>query len=135
MFHGSFGLHTCPGDVMHTMHGKYKVTARVEHDAAYHIDDNDMHNPDQSVTGCSDEQFKKLMDARFAWLRDEWFYCGIVLSVSRGGVLLCENAASLWGIEANYPGSDNKYLTEVANELLPEAIDEAEKVFDCLVRS
>ena len=30
---------------------------------------------------------------------------------------------SLWGVEANYPGSDNSYLTEVASELLPEALD------------
>jgi hypothetical protein len=29
---------------------------------------------------------------------------------------------SLWGIEANYPGADNSYLKEVANELLPEAV-------------
>ena len=28
-----------------------------------------------------------------------------------------------WGIEANYPDSDNAYLTDVANELLPEALD------------
>ncbi|MEP0315151.1 MAG: hypothetical protein ABJL57_19530 [Hyphomonas sp.] len=31
--------------------------------------------------------------------------------------------ASLWGVEANYPGSDNAYLTEVAGELLAEALD------------
>jgi hypothetical protein len=33
--------------------------------------------------------------------------------------VLASHAASLWGIEANYPGADNSYLTEVANELLP----------------
>lgn len=60
-----------------------------------------------------------------AWRNDEWFYCGVVLSVSREGIVLCEHAASLWGVEANYPGSDNSYLTEVANELLPEALAEA----------
>jgi len=60
-----------------------------------------------------------------AWRNDEWFYCGVVLSVSREGVTLAEHAASLWGVEANYPGSDNSYLTEVANELLPEALAEA----------
>ncbi|MFC2950799.1 hypothetical protein ACFOOP_02600 [Marinicaulis aureus] len=60
-----------------------------------------------------------------AWRNDEWFYCGVVLSVSREGVTLAGHAASLWGVEANYPGSDNSYLTEVANELLPEALDAA----------
>lgn len=58
-----------------------------------------------------------------AWRKDEWFYCGIVLSVAFEGVLLDDHAASLWGIEANYPDSDNAYLTDVANELLPEALD------------
>jgi len=37
-------------------------------------------------------------------------------------VMLASHAASLWGIEANYPGTDNSYLIEVANELLPEAV-------------
>lgn len=60
-----------------------------------------------------------------AWRKDEWFYCGIVLSVFVGEIALAPHAASLWGVEANYPGSDNSYLTEVANELLPEAIDAA----------
>ena len=58
-----------------------------------------------------------------AWRADEWFYCGIVLSVSLEGVILDAHAVSLWGVEVNYPGSDNSYLTEVASELLPEALD------------
>jgi len=58
-----------------------------------------------------------------AWRKDKWFYCGIVLSVAFEGVELDSHAASLWGIEANYPDSDNAYLTDVANELLPEALD------------
>lgn len=58
-----------------------------------------------------------------AWRKDEWFYCGIVLSVAFEGVLLDDHAASLWGIEANYPDGDNAYLTDVANELLPEALE------------
>ena len=67
-------------------------------------------------------QAKAVMDA---WEADEWFYCGIVVRVSRAGVVLDDHAASLWGIEANYPGSDNAYLTEVARELVPEALDAA----------
>ncbi len=57
-----------------------------------------------------------------AWRDDEWFYCGIVLSVSFEGVVLDEHAVSLWGIEANYPDADNSYLTETAQELLPDAL-------------
>jgi hypothetical protein len=62
------------------------------------------------------------------WRKGDWFYCGIVLSVSLEGVTLDTRAASLWGVEANYPGSDNAYLSEVANELLPGALDVARAV-------
>ena len=57
-----------------------------------------------------------------AWRRGDWFYCGIVLSVSLDGVILDEHAISLWGVEANYPGSDNAHLKDVADDLLPDAI-------------
>ena len=43
-------------------------------------------------------------------------------------IIVDSTQASLWGVEANYPGSDNAYLTEVANELLPEALDVARAV-------
>lgn len=75
-----------------------------------------------------------------AWENDEWFYCGIVLSVSRHArfgnatieVDLAPHAAALWGIECNYPDSDNSYLTEVANDLLPEALATAKTIYDSL---
>ena len=57
-----------------------------------------------------------------AWKKDEWYYCGVILSVAIDGITLDDHAASLWGIEANYPDSDNAYLSEVAGELLPEAL-------------
>jgi hypothetical protein len=63
-----------------------------------------------------------------SWRKGDWFYCGIVLSVSLESVTLDAHAASLWGVEANYPGSDNGYLTEVANDLVPEALDAARAV-------
>lgn len=61
-----------------------------------------------------------------AWCNDEWFYVGVVVSVSRNGIVLDDHAASLWGTECNYPFSDNSYLTEVANDLIPEALDAAQ---------
>ena len=62
-----------------------------------------------------------------AWMYGEWWYVGIVLSVRFKGVNLLPHATSLWGIEANYPGSDNSYLTQVANDLLPDAIVAAKR--------
>ena len=70
-----------------------------------------------------------------AWRKDEWFYCGIVQSVAFEGILLDDHAASLWGIEANYPDSDNAYLTDVANELLPEALDAGRAILARLTAS
>lgn len=64
-----------------------------------------------------------------SWQADEWFYCGIVLSVSRAGVLLETHAAGLWSIAANYPDSDNTYLGTVANELLAEAVKAGQDAF------
>lgn len=63
------------------------------------------------------------------WKRGDLFYCGIVLSISRGGFVLDEHAASLWGIECNWPDSDNDYLVEVANELLPEALTVSKSIY------
>ena len=70
-----------------------------------------------------------------AWKNDEWYYCGVILSVAIDGLTLDRFAASLWGIEANYPDSDNAYLSEVANELLPEALAEAkaERARQCAI--
>lgn len=65
-----------------------------------------------------------------AWRRGDWFYCGVILSVSFEGVEIDECCASLWGIEANHPGTDNACLTEVANELLAEAAPGATKRMD-----
>ena len=70
-----------------------------------------------------------------AWKNDEWYYCGVILSVAIDGLVLDDHAASLWGIEANYPDSDNAYLTEVANDLLSEALEtaKAERARQCTI--
>lgn len=64
-----------------------------------------------------------LMDA---WQRGEWHYFGVAVTIERAGVQLTERYAhAVWGIEGNYPGGDNSYFQEVANELLEEALAEA----------
>ncbi len=78
---------------------------------------------DEIATNAAQSDFENLK----AWCEDRWFYVGVVLEVSRNGIVLSDST-SLWGIEANYPGKDkNAYLTEVANELLPEALEDAQK--------
>lgn len=127
-FSQTFDEYVCCYDTISVEIDGYEITARIEFDEDYKIDDDDCHNPDQSVTGCNDEQFDKLLAAREAWFRDEWFYCSVILSISKNGIELDDNAASLSGIECNYPDSDNSHLTEVANELLPEALEVGKNV-------
>ena len=56
---------------------------------------------------------------------DDYVCIGDTLTCEVDGYTITAHTASLWGIEANYPDSDNAYLSEVANELLPEALEAA----------
>lgn len=58
------------------------------------------------------------------WQKDEWFFCAIFISLEVKRREVCDCLVSLWGIDCNFD-KDNSYLTVVANELLPEALDEA----------
>jgi hypothetical protein len=126
-YNKAFQQYVCEGDTITAEISPFTIKARIVYDPYSHIDDDDAHNTNQRVTGCDDEQQTRLLAARKAWFANDWFYCGIVLSVAIEDTAICEHAASLWGIEANYPGSDNAYLTDVANELLDEALDAAKE--------
>ncbi len=120
-------------DTIETTAGKIIVVAKILRDEDTTIDD-DYYS--QDMTGCTDEQQAEIERVRDAWYSNEWFYCGIVLSVyyenEHTRIELHDHAASLWGIECNYPGSDNSYLTEVANDMLSEAIEEGQIALDSL---
>ncbi len=103
------------GDSVSVTVNGVEFTATLHADTDCGIDDDDSHNTDVTVTGCDSEQQAALMAAREAYFRDDWFYGGIILSTPGD-----EHAGSLWGIEVNYPGSDNAYLRDVANQLLEE---------------
>lgn len=135
MFTDKFDSFVCIGDTIETEVDGFTITARVEFDDCYGIDDDDVHNSDQSVTGCSDEQNETLIANRQAWYNNDWWYGGVVVCVSKNGVVLDEHAASLWGIEVNYPTGDNSYLTEIANELLSEAVEQGRATMELLTAS
>lgn len=144
-----FGKYVCGGDSIQTNldHRGVYYKARVEYD-------NDMHRPpDQRQDGFwpsrdpnaagyvlpehFDTEKAKAERIMAAWENDEWFYCGIIVSahIDLMGEQFClsKHAASLWGIECNYPDSDNDYLNEVAEELLGEAESAAEQVISNLL--
>lgn len=62
-----------------------------------------------------------------AWKRDEWHYVGVALTIEKDEVQLTgQYEHALWGIECNHPyGDGNAYLSEVAGDLLAEALDAA----------
>lgn len=67
------------------------------------------------------------------WKNDDWFYCGVILSVYKAGVCLSANAASLWGIECNFPNASNSYLSDIVKDLETEALQEAEIILQKLI--
>jgi hypothetical protein len=123
------------GDMIEAVRDGFFVDARIELDLDKGIDDNSIHSLDPEVNRhLTEQQWERLREARKLYFQGSWCYCGVVLSVSRAGVMLSSNAASLWGLEMNYPrfpnrynpavlNTPNDYLTEVANELLPEALE------------
>jgi hypothetical protein len=137
-----FDSYVCPGDTITCEADGFIVTARIAPDdcpdppdqrqdgfwPSLYINDPGFIGPGNGFR----ERFAKAQAeaeaVMEAWRKGDWFYCGIVLSVTLEGVTLNAHAASLWGVEANYPGSDNAYLAEVADELLPEALDAARAV-------
>lgn len=103
----TFSSYACIGDKITWVNGESLLTATIHQDnyakpedsACYHEDDILLFNLDQ------------------------WFYCGIVLSIEKNGIVIEDNAASLWGVECNFPGVDNSCLSEVAQELESEDIE------------
>lgn len=61
-----------------------------------------------------------------AWCNDDWSYVGVIVTASRAGIELA--SASLWGIESD---SDD-YLTETAQDLAQEAINDAQEAIAAL---
>jgi hypothetical protein len=114
MFTTHFDRYVCEGDSISCEVNGIEYTARLVHDWDFSPEECD----------CYSEADIE------AWRNDEWHYFGVVISAEFGGVELGDHLASLWGIEGNFGRSDtrNDYFLEVANELLPEAREEAEKV-------
>jgi hypothetical protein len=88
----SFARFVCVGDTIQADVDGFTVTARIVHDESTRPDDFD----------CYDDAIVA------AWRNDEWFFCGVCVQVSRAGIdLTGPYGAALWGVEANFPGSDN----------------------------
>jgi len=148
-FTEKFGSFVCLGDSLTCEVDGVTVTARIVHDDTPDAPDERQDGfwpslyPNEAGFIVAGNGWRDRFDAAqakaeavmTAWKNDEWFYCGVILSAAIDGLELTDQAASLWGIEANYPDSDNAYLSEVVNELLPEAIEAAkmERARQCAI--
>jgi hypothetical protein len=87
-----------------------------------HLAGNSIHKTPGEMRACA---VNRDFEALRAWCRDEWTWCGVVVSLHQecddDTIDLDPCVASLWGIDLNYPDSDNAYLLEVANDLAAEA--------------
>lgn len=108
----AFPLHTCPGDFRDVQHGPFTIRATIK--------------PDYDSRPEDSEAYAE--NAVKSWAADEWQFVGVVLSVWVDEICLDDHAASLWGVECNFPGGDNLYLSECADDLLPEALERAEQL-------
>ena len=99
----------------------------------------DPDNPGYVPPESYEAQRKAAQRAMRAWERDEWFYVGVAVTVYRCDIQLTKKYAhALWGIECNYPlqaPRKNAYLTQAANDLLEDAIEDAESVLQALKAS
>ena len=148
-FTQKFDDYVCIGDSITCTVDGYTVTAQIAHDETPDAPDQrqdgfwpSLYPNDSGFIGAGngwrdrfDTAHARAERVMAAWKNDEWYYCGVILSVALEGITLDRFAASLWGIEANYPDSDNAYLTEVANELLSEALEaaKAERARQCAI--
>ena len=104
-----FDRYACVGDRIHWSAEGFDFAAFLEADTDTSVDDFD----------CYSEKTKN------AWRNDEWFFVGVVLTVSRNGVVLSDYTASLWGIDCNFPSrrkNPNWYLSDVARDLQGEVL-------------
>lgn len=132
----AFSEYVCEGDTISAEIDGFQVTARIVRDGGFWPSRNPTdagyigENPSETY----EKQMARAHKIMNAWANDDWFYCGVVLSVSKAvkikgraqeEVIISGDAAGLWGIECNYPDSKNEYLTEAANEMLDEALNHA----------
>ena len=124
-----FNKHPLPGDSIVWRNGGFTLTARVEFD--------DVTEPGEKeptpwlpyfgalpavlcdyVDCYSEEDIKR-------WEADGRCYVGIVVTAEYNGWLLCDTAASLWGLECGWTEDYGDYLSDVAAELFAEALQVA----------
>lgn len=104
-----FDVYACIDDSITWEKEGFDITATLVADTDSHVNDSECYSP---------QKIKQ-------WERDEWFFVGVVLSVSKNGVEISDSAASLWGVDCNYNRRSNRHLSVAALDLESEALETA----------
>lgn len=83
----------------------------------------DGRQPGESARAYAARAARADFDVLRAWCNDDWHYVTLTVTAAIDDVELA--SFSIGGIECNYPGSDNSYLTECADDAADMAIDDA----------
>ena len=124
----TFARYACAGDSVEWQKAGLILNARLEYDG--------LTTPSDFWTPDSDEiEGKRLCDT---WLNDEWYYIGLVISVSAivgdgNKVCLDQYAASIWGIEYHH-SAERANLSQLVETLETEALTQAEMILNGLVQ-
>lgn len=147
MFTKGFDSYVCDGDTISCTIDGFDCVATLHHD-------DDSTPPDERQDGfwpsldpksagyigpkskaTLARHMKHAKEVMEAWKNDEWWYVGVAVTVSKADVQLTGNYDhAVWGVEANYPstkgqvrryGHSNRYLMDLANEELGEALEAA----------
>lgn len=132
MFTQKFASYVCQGDTIQCELEGFTCIARIyrddSNDKPDQRDDGFWPSKDKTAAGYVlpenfEAEYAKAENVMRGWKNDEWFYCGVGVTIHKAGVQLTgQFDHALWGVECNYPGSDNDYLREVANDSLQEAL-------------
>lgn len=104
-----FADYVCVGDSITWKKDGFTFTASIHADSA---------TTPYDFGGHSSKKIKE-------WENNQWFFCGIIVSATKGGIVLSENVANLWGLVCNYNKNSSRYLRTVCMDLQDDALSEA----------
>jgi hypothetical protein len=141
MFTKQFDRYTCDGDTITCTVDGYDCTATIYRDDSSDAPDErqdgfwpSLDPKDAGYIGDKTQaqltaEKRKASHIMNTWKKDEWWYVGVAVTVSKNGIQLTgDYDHAVWGIECNYPYGGkvrNNYLRDVANEELDEALEAA----------
>ena len=124
-----FDKHPLPGDSIVWRNGGFTLVARIKFDDATRPREKEP-TPWLPYFGALPAVLCDYVDCYSEedierWKNGDWCYVGIVVTAEYKGWLLCDTAASLWGLECGLTEDSGDYLSEIAAAMLIEGFQVA----------